>query len=44
MWDQKVEYDSETVVALRNEIDITRSCTVEQIFQARRSVNGLWIG
>lgn len=43
MWDQKVEYDTETVVALRNEIDITHTCTVDQIFQARRSVNDLSI-
>lgn len=43
MWDQKVEYDTETVVALRNEIDITHACTVDQIFQARRSVNDLSI-
>lgn len=39
MWDQKVEYDTETVVTLRNEIDITHSCSVDQLFQARRSVN-----
>ena len=39
LWDQRIEFDSSDVVAARNEINITRQATLDQVFNARRSVD-----
>lgn len=41
LWDSKVQYDCSGIVALRNEIDITHTCTLDQVLNARRSVGDL---
>lgn len=38
LWDQRIQFDSTPVIAMRNEIDITHTCTLDQIFEARYSV------
>ena len=39
LWDQRIQFDPTPVIVMRNEIDITHACTVDQIFDARYSVH-----
>lgn len=38
LWNQPKQYDTSSIETLRNEIDITKSFSVDQVFAARRSV------
>ena len=38
LWNQPYTYDTSKVVELRNEINITRAFTVQDVFDSRRSV------